>query len=51
VHSPPPPCTPCTNRLASAIKGGEGAPDLAESLKNLGVNVTALAVLSFLLIR
>jgi hypothetical protein len=40
---------PC--RLAAAVKGGEGAPDLAESVTNLGVNVAALAVLSALVAR
>eukprot|EP00775_Hariotina_reticulata_P014332 gene14332-58_t len=38
-------------RLAAAIRGGEGAPDLTESLTNLGVNVAAVAVLSFLVGR
>lgn len=31
--------------------GGPDAPDLSESLTNLGVNVTALVVLVFLLLR
>lgn len=31
--------------------GGPDAPDLTESLTNLGVNTTAVAVLSFLLYR
>lgn len=40
-----------TCRLAAAIRGGDGAPDLTESVTNLGVNVAALAVLSFLVGR
>ncbi len=38
-------------RLAQAVRGGEGAPDLNESLTNLAINGAALAVLSFLLVR
>lgn len=39
------------SRLASAIKGGPGAPELGESLRNLGINATAVAVLTFFLVR
>lgn len=38
-------------RLAAALKGGEGAPDLTQSITNLGINVAAIAVLSFLVLR
>lgn len=38
-------------RLAAALKGGEGAPDVMESVTNLGVNTAAIAVLGFLLSR
>jgi tetratricopeptide (TPR) repeat protein len=38
-------------RLAASLKGGEGAPPLAESLTNLAVNAGALTVLAFLLLR
>jgi tetratricopeptide (TPR) repeat protein len=38
-------------RLAASLRGGEGAPPLAESLTNLAVNAGALAVLGFLLLR
>eukprot|EP00879_Flechtneria_rotunda_P008535 GHRR01008942.1.p1 GENE.GHRR01008942.1~~GHRR01008942.1.p1 ORF type:complete len:328 (+),score=78.40 GHRR01008942.1:90-1073(+) len=38
-------------RLAAAFRGGEGAPDLTETLTNLGINSTALAVLGFLVLR
>jgi hypothetical protein len=38
-------------RLASAVKGGEGAPDLTESLTNLGINAAAVAVFGFLVAR
>ena len=35
----------------AAPAGGEGAPDLQESVQNFGINSAALAVLSFLLWR
>lgn len=35
-------------RLAGALQGGEGAPDLQETLTNLGINVTAVVVLGAL---
>lgn len=35
----------CLSRCA----GGEGAPDLQESLQNLAINSTAVVVLGFLL--
>jgi hypothetical protein len=35
-------------RLAA---GGEGAPELQESVQNFGINVSALAVLSYFLYR
>ena len=38
-------------RLTLAIKGGEGAPDLGESVRNFGINSTAVAVLTFLFLR
>lgn len=38
-------------RLIKSLQGGPDAPDLTESLTNLGVNTTAVAVLSFLLYR
>ncbi|WIA22086.1 hypothetical protein OEZ85_004429 [Tetradesmus obliquus] len=38
-------------RLASALKGGEGAPDLTETLTNLGINGAAVAVFGFLVLR
>mmetsp|Transcript_28966 Transcript_28966/g.81575 ORF Transcript_28966/g.81575 Transcript_28966/m.81575 type:complete len:439 (+) Transcript_28966:185-1501(+) len=37
-------------RLIAALKGGPGAPDLQESLQNLGINSGVLAVLVLLLI-
>lgn len=40
-----------THVHACAFTGGPGAPDLTESLTNLGVNLGALAVLVFLLSR
>jgi len=40
-----------TTRLASAIKGGEGAPDLTESLKNFGINSAALLILGAVFVR
>jgi hypothetical protein len=38
-------------RLASAFKGGEGAPDLTESLTNLGINGAAVVLFGFLVAR
>jgi hypothetical protein len=38
-------------RLAAALRGGEGAPDLAETTKNFGVNSAAVAVLGWLFLR
>ncbi|CAD7695268.1 unnamed protein product [Ostreobium quekettii] len=38
-------------RLAAALKGGEGAPDLQESITNLGINLAAVVVLGFLFYR
>ncbi|GLC51467.1 hypothetical protein PLESTB_000505700 [Pleodorina starrii] len=38
-------------RLVKSIAGGPDAPDLTESLTNLGVNTVAVAVLSYLLYR
>ncbi|EFJ44781.1 acetylglucosaminyltransferase [Volvox carteri f. nagariensis] len=38
-------------RLVKALQGGPEAPDLNESLTNLGVNSVAVAVLSYLLYR
>ena len=40
-----------TVRLISALKGGDGAPELEESVKNFGINASAVAVSSFLLYR
>lgn len=40
-----------TIRLIAALKGGEGAPDLTETLQNFGINAAAVTVLSFLLYR
>lgn len=40
-----------TVRLIAALKGGEGAPDLNETLQNFGINAAAVAVFSFLLYR
>jgi hypothetical protein len=31
--------------------GGEGAPDLQESLQNFGINLTAVLILGFLVYR
>jgi hypothetical protein len=39
------------SRLALAVKGGEDAPDLGETLKNLGINVAAVAALTFFFLR
>ena len=36
------------SRLAAAVKGGEGAPDLNETLTNLAVNTGAVALFSAL---
>lgn len=38
-------------RLVAALQGGDGAPDLAETLKNFGINTAAVAVLGFLFLR
>ncbi|CAG9463674.1 unnamed protein product [Pedinophyceae sp. YPF-701] len=38
-------------RLAAAVQGGEGAPDLAETLGNAGVNAGVLGVLLFFVRR
>lgn len=40
-----------TTRLIAALKGGEGAPELTESLQNFSINAAALAVLSFFVSR
>ena len=40
-----------TARLAAAVRGGEGAPDLRETLQNFAINVTAVATLTFLFVR
>ncbi|KAK9816632.1 hypothetical protein WJX72_003075 [[Myrmecia] bisecta] len=40
-----------TARLVAALKGGEGAPDLTETLKNFTINSGAVAVLGFVLYR
>lgn len=40
-----------TGRLVKSLQGGPDAPPLSESLTNLGVNVAALAVLVFFLVR
>ncbi|PRW20574.1 LOW PSII ACCUMULATION chloroplastic [Chlorella sorokiniana] len=40
-----------TGRLLAALAGGEGAPDLQETLQNFGVNSAALAVLGFFVYR
>jgi hypothetical protein len=36
---------------AANSAGGEGAPDLQETLQNFGINAAALAVLSFFVLR
>lgn len=36
------------SRLIAALKGGEGAPDLNESLTNFGVNLTAVTIFALL---
>ena len=51
-----PACLDGENQLACALScgfdtGGEGAPDLTETLKNLAINAAAVAGLSFLLAR
>jgi len=38
-------------RLVAALKGGEGAPDVTETLQNLGINSAAVVVLGGLLYR
>ncbi|GIL43550.1 hypothetical protein Vafri_1251 [Volvox africanus] len=38
-------------RLVKSLQGGPGAPELNESLTNLGINSLAVAVLSYLLYR
>ena len=38
-------------RLVSAVRGGEGAPDVGETTKNLAINATAFVVLSALVYR
>ncbi|GAX77479.1 hypothetical protein CEUSTIGMA_g4923.t1 [Chlamydomonas eustigma] len=40
-----------TGRLVLAVKGGEGAPDLTETLQNFAINSAVLAVLGVLLYR
>jgi hypothetical protein len=40
-----------TTRLIAAIKGGEGVPDLEETLKNFAINLTAFAGLAFVFSR
>ncbi|KAK9809675.1 hypothetical protein WJX73_003309 [Symbiochloris irregularis] len=39
------------SRLLAALKGGEGAPDVTDTLKNLAINGVAVVVLSLLLAR
>ncbi|CAL5219467.1 g1302 [Coccomyxa viridis] len=39
------------SRLITALRGGEGAPDLTETLLNLSINSAALAGFSFLFFR
>ena len=38
-------------RLVSALQGGDGAPDLADTLQNFGINVAAVAVFGFVFAR
>lgn len=38
-------------KVAQALQGGEGAPDLNDSLKNLAINSAAVAAFSFLFAR
>ena len=40
-----------TGRLVLALQGGEGAPDLTESVTNFAINSTVLALVSVLLYR
>lgn len=40
-----------TFRLVKALQGGEGAPELAETVQNFGINSGVLALLLFLLWR
>ncbi|PSC70246.1 LOW PSII ACCUMULATION chloroplastic [Micractinium conductrix] len=40
-----------TGRLVAALQGGEGAPELQETLQNFGINSAALAVLGFFVYR
>lgn len=40
-----------TARLVAATRGGEGAPDLQESIQNFAINSGALALFIFLLVR
>jgi tetratricopeptide (TPR) repeat protein len=40
-----------TARLVAAARGGDGAPDLQESIQNFAINSGALALFIFLLIR
>ncbi|KAL4422500.1 hypothetical protein ABPG75_008697 [Micractinium tetrahymenae] len=40
-----------TGRLVAALQGGEGAPDLQETVQNFGINSAALAVLGFFVYR
>jgi len=40
-----------TARLVAATRGGDGAPDLQESIQNFAINSGALALFIFLLIR
>lgn len=40
-----------TTRLIAAFKGGEGAPELQETLQNFAINSGVLAVLGFFLLR
>jgi tetratricopeptide (TPR) repeat protein len=40
-----------TARLVAATRGGDGAPDLQESVQNFAINSTALALFIFLLVR
>lgn len=40
-----------TGRLVAALQGGEGAPDLQETVQNFGINSAALGVLGFFVYR
>lgn len=40
-----------TGRLVQALKGGDGAPDLNESIQNFAVNLAAVGAFGFLTYR